>query len=129
MTIKDKNKSITHPRIDEVKFFLNSSCIIKFIIDDIDDTRVHVTPKSAADLPSVTSFEKKPNNINTPPSKLVILVIKYNLLSLKFLSRNNILIASYPAQIKLIPIQPTSKKCNGDILSLFSGFSNSCQRL
>ena len=126
MTIKDKNKSKTHPkqpRIDEVKSFLNSSCIIKFIIDDIDDTRVHVTPQSTAVLPGITSFEKKPNNINTHPSKLVILVIKYNLLSLKFLSRNNILIVSYPAQIKLIPIQPTSKKCNGDIFSRLGGLS------
>jgi len=99
-TIREKNKPITHPkqpRIDEVKSFLNSSCIIKFIIDDIDDTRVHVTPQSNAVLLSITSFEKKPNNINTIPSKLVILVTKYNLLSLKFLSTNNILNVLYPA--------------------------------
>ena len=97
MTIKEMNKSITHPRIDEVKFFLNSSRIIKFIVDDIVDTRVHVTPQSNAVLLSITSFEKKPNNINTIPSKLVILVIKYSLLSLKILSTNNILNVSYPA--------------------------------
>lgn len=47
MSTKDKNKSKTHfkqPRIDEVKSFLNSSSIIKFIVDDIVDTRVHIVP-------------------------------------------------------------------------------------
>jgi len=102
MSTKDKNKSKTHfkqPRIDEVKSFLNSSRIIKFIVDDIVDTRVHVVAIlwSVTFSQSIPLFKKKPNNINTHPSKLVILVIKYNLLSLKFLSKNNILIVSYPA--------------------------------
>lgn len=98
MSTKDKNKSKTHfkqPRNDEVKSFFNSSCIIKFIVDDIVDTRVHVIP--VLQSISLLCFSKeKPNNSNTLPRKLIILVIKYNLLSLKILSTNNILIVLYP---------------------------------
>ena len=100
MSTKDNNKSKTHfkqPRIDEVKSFFNSSCIIKFIVDDIVDTRVHVIPLlQSIPCPFIDSFEKKPNNSNILPRKLIILVIEYNLLSLKFLSTNNILIVLYP---------------------------------
>lgn len=99
MSTKDKNKSKTHfkqPRIDEVKSFLNSSCIIKFIVDNIVDTRVHVIPVLQS-IPFPEISEKKPNNSNILPSKLIILVNKYNLLSLEFLSTNNILIVLYPA--------------------------------